>query len=345
MTRWIRQAAPPAASTIAVAWLLAAGWPAQAASKPSATTVPALSFTIVPTPPPGSTKPPGEIDLIVRAGGTYQESVSVVNYAKAAEKFWLYAADAYTIRNGGGFAVTGLGHTPHGVGSWVSPLPRTITVPGRRQLNIRFTVRVPANAVPGVHAGGIVVEAVNPQLIRASSQLEVKRYVQIFTRIYLTVSGRIVPGFEVSGLTVLHPQPPIPVVTHRNGYISYYVTNTGNTIIGPAARLVVTGLFGSAVMTKTFTATSQILPGNVAVYRVPWRDVPALGPVHVYLTVKSAYGLSRAVEFSYAAVPVPFVIAILVLLACVVFALVLVIRRRRYSPAATPASVMTMVNR
>jgi hypothetical protein len=328
MTRWTKRAAHLGAGPLAAAFLLACALPAQAARTAAAGVAPvAESFTILPTPPPGSTKPAGDIDLIVYPGHAYPESVSVINYARSASRFWLYAADAYTIRKGGGFAVEGLRSRPRSVGAWVSRLPRLITVPGRKQLNIRFSIRVPRNAIPGQHAGGIVIEDTVPQLIHVNARLRVRRYTQVFARIYLTVAGRVTPDFDVDGLVVTHPQPPIPLLTRRDGAITYFVSNTGNAIIAPTVHVWVTGLFGTA-LNETFPATSQILPGDLAQYSVPWTDVPALGPVHVHVSVTSAYGLTRTASYGYMALPVPFVCAVVVIIAGLVLVLVLVLRRR-----------------
>ena len=328
MTAWTVRVMRKGAAALAVAALLAIPT-APAATASTATGPGPESFIIVPTPPPGSTRPAGSIGLVVSPGRTYRESVSVVNYASRATQFWLYAADAYTIKDGGGFAVAGLTATPHDVGAWISPLPRVITVPAGKQLNIGFSIHVPGNVTPGEHAGGIVIEDTTPQLIRVTGQLEVKRYVQVFTRVYLTVAGRISPDFALSGLAVAHPQPPFPVVTRRSGMITYYVRNTGDAIISPAAQLTVTGLFGSTIMTKTLPATGQVLPGGVASYSIPWGQVPAFGPVHVSLTVRSAYGISRVAAYGYTAVPVPFLAVVIAFLVGAAFALTLLILRCR----------------
>jgi hypothetical protein len=333
MTGWTSRAARIAAGVTAAGFLLAGAAPAQAAGAAHAGAPPvAESFTILPTPAPGATKLLGAISLIVYPGHSYPESVSVINYARTRTKFWLYPADAYTIRKGGGFAVEPMNARPRDVGSWVSRLPKVITVPGRKQLNIRFSIRVPANAIPGQHAGGIVIEDTSPQLIRVNARLRVKRYTQVFTRLYLTVAGRVTPDFEIDGLLVAHPQPPFPLLTSRDGAISYYLSNTGNAILAPTVHVKVTDLFGT-IMNKSYPQTSQILPGDLASYTVPWRNLPAIGPVHVYVTATSTYGLSRTMGYSYTAVPVPFVAAVALVVVLLMLALALVLRRRHHRAA------------
>jgi len=324
MTAWTVRAVRKGACALAAATLLAIST-AQAAA---ASTAGPPSFLIAATPPPGSARPPDYIGLVASPGHDYRESVSVINYAPTATRFRLYAADAYTLKNGGGFAVEGMNATPHQVGAWVSPLPKVITVAARKQLNIAFTIHVPANAAPGVHAGAIVIEDTTPQLISDDGQLRVEGYTQVFTRVYLTVTGRLSPDFEVNGLAVAHPQPPLPGLTHRSGLITYDVSNTGNAIISPTAQLTITGLFGSTIMTKTLPATSQILPGDVATYAIPWHQLPAFGPVHVYLTVRSAYGQSREAVYSYTAIPVPFVATVIAFLLAAACGLAFLARRR-----------------
>jgi hypothetical protein len=330
MTGFPRLAASMTATVAAMAGVALSGFlvAGSAQAAPAAAPPVAQSFTILPTPPAGATKLVGDISLIVFPGHSYPESVSVINYARTTAKFWLYAADAYTIRKGGGFAVQSLGIRPKEVGTWVSKLPRVITIPGRKQLDIRFTIKVPANAIPGQHAGGIVVEATTPQLIKVNSRLRVKRYTQVFTRLYVTVAGRIVPDFEIDGMLVSHPQPPFPLVSRRDGSIAYYLSNTGNAILAPTIRLKVTDMFGT-ILDKTYPETSQILPGDLASYDVPWPNLPAIGPVHVSLTATSTYGLTRTMSYSYMAFPAPFAGAVGALVILLVLTLVFFVRRRR----------------
>jgi hypothetical protein len=335
-----------AASALITA-VLSAGTPALAA--PGNPPPPAVSsignapsngtFAIAPTPEPGSQQQqdPTYYSMNAVPGETLTESVSIANYTTAPLKLWLYPADAYTIQKGGGFAVYGMNARTHDVGAWVSQLPKLVTIPARKQLNVPFTFRVPRNATPGVHAGGIVAENTVPRFIQANSNLRVKVYDQVFTRIYATVTGKLVPDYEIDGLLVTHPQPPVPLLTHRNGEIDYFLYNSGNALIVPTVRIRVTGMFGT-VMDKTYPTTSQLLPGSSASYSVPWKDVPTYGPVHVYLTVSTAYGLTRTAEYSYTALPVPFTSgAGAFIIAVLALAVVLIIRfrrrrRRRLSP-------------
>jgi Bacterial protein of unknown function (DUF916) len=356
MTRWARYAAAIVAGTLMTGALSAGPSPARAAldakNAPGAQGAtmmpvsPALgngSFAIGPTPEPGSTQA-GYFGMIAFPGQKFSESVSVANFTKAPLKLRLYAADAYTIRNGGGFAVYGIGSTPHEVGAWVSQLPQLITIPARKQLNIRFAIHVPANATPGTHAGGIVAQAAVPQVMQVNGTVRVKVYRQVFTRIYATIFGRLIPNFEVDSLSAIHPQPPFPLITHREGSITYFLSNAGNAVIAPTVHLWVTGLFGT-IMNRTFPATSQILPGGIAQYEVAWPRVPAIGPVHIHLSVHSAYGLTRTAEYSYTALPVPFLLVMAVVVIAVIAAawLLLARRKRRRRQAAVPPSVASAV--
>ena len=335
MTRWARLAAAIALGAVVTGALSFGTLPARAA--PTAPVSPALgngSFAIGPTPKPGSTQM-SYFNMIGFPGQKLSESVSVANFTKAPLKLRLYPADAYTIRNGGGFAVYGLRSTPHEVGAWVYHLPKLVTIPADKQLNIPFSIDIPANATPGTHAGGIVAQAVVPQIMQVNGSVQVKVYRQVFTRIYTTISGRLIPNFEVDSLSAVHPQPPFPLITRRNGSITYFLSNTGNAIIAPTVHLWVTGLFGTT-MDRTFPATSQLLPGGIARYVVAWPGVSAIGPVHVHLAVQSSYGITRTAEYSYVALPIPFLIVVaVVIIAAIAAARLLLVRRkrRRLAPA------------
>ncbi|HKT04336.1 MAG TPA: DUF916 domain-containing protein [Rugosimonospora sp.] len=286
------------------------------------------SFAIAPTPPPGQTAPRDSFSMVAVPGQQFAESVSVANLTAAPLQLLLYPADAYTIRNGGVFAVTALNVTTRDVGAWVSKLPRAVTVPPRKQLNVSFTLRVPANATPGTHAGGIVAQAAVPQRVQVNGTMQSLVYQQVFTRIYVTVSGRLIPNFTIDSLEVNHPQPPIPLITHRSGSITYFLSNTGNAIIEPRVRVQVTGWSGT-VMDRTVPATGQLLPGNIAQYNLAWPRVPAIGPVRVRLTVQSGYGLTRTADYNYLALPYPFLDISALFIVAIAVAILLRIRRNR----------------
>lgn len=339
MKRWARHMTAIAAVAL-MAGVLSAG-PLPAGAAEAAPVIGNGSFAIAPTPQPGSTQVT-YFNMIASPGQKLSESVSVANFTKAPLKLRLYAADAYTIRNGGGFAVYGINSTPHVVGAWVSKLPKLVTIPARKQLNIPFSIRVPGNATPGTHAGGIVAQAVVPQVVQVNGQVKVKVYRQVFTRIYATISGRLTPNFEVDSLSVTHPQPPFPLITHRDGNIAYFLSNTGNAIITPTVHLWVTGLFGT-IMDRTFPASSQILPGGIAQYEAAWPGVPAIGPVHVHLSVHSSYGLTRTAEYSYFALPIPFLLVLAaVIIAAIAAIWLLRIRRRRRRQPDEPFPVTSL---
>lgn len=340
MTRWVRRAAAIAAGAAMTGAMLAA---------PSAHAVPGIqdtamtaaspavgngSFAIGPTPAPDGTQA-GYFGLVALPGQQLTESVSVANLTKAPLELRLYPADAYTIRDGGGFAVDGMSSTPHGVGAWVARLPRAVTIPARKQLDIRFSVHVPRNATPGTHAGGIVAQTAVPQLMQVNGSVRVKVYRQVFTRMYVTISGRLIPDFDVDSLTATHPQPPFPLITQRRGSITYFLSNTGNAVIAPTVHLWVTGMTGT-IMDRTFPATSQLLPGGIARYEVAWPDVPAIGPVHVHLSVQSAYGLTRTAQYSYTALPVPFLLVMAIVVAVIIAAGWLLLARRRQRRQSGP---------
>jgi hypothetical protein len=324
------------AAVVLTAGVLLGGVPAAAGATPA---VGNGSFAIAPTPSPHSAAPPGSFTMVAVPGQTFTESVSVANLTAAPLKLLLYPADGYTIRSGGAFAVTGIDVAPRDVGTWVSKLPQAVTVPAHKQLDIPFTLRVPANATPGVHSGGIVARAAVPQRVQVNGSLQSLVYGQVFTRIYTTVIGRLVPNFHIDSLLVTHPQPPIPLVTHRTGAVNYVLSNTGNTILDLRVRIQVTGWSGT-LMDRTVPAAGQLLPANIAQYAVPLPHLPAIGPVHVRLTVQSAYGLTRTADYTYTAVPAPFLGVVTALLAAAVAATTtLLIRRKRRRKTQHTAAV------
>lgn len=91
-------------------------------------------------------------------GGTIvYDSITVKNSSARPQKFKLYGVDARAVE--GGLAMANYGAV-NGAGGWIFLEKAETTLSANSQENIKFEYRVPADAKPGVHYAGIIVEPI-----------------------------------------------------------------------------------------------------------------------------------------------------------------------------------------
>ena len=111
--------------------------------------------------------------------------------------FNVYASDAL-ITHGGAFDLLPAAKPPRDVGAWTTVDQRSVTIPGNGVVDIPFTIRVPRNATPGDHVGGIVTSITTALDTGANAPVKLDR--RLGSRIYLRVDGDVVSKLSVEGL-------------------------------------------------------------------------------------------------------------------------------------------------
>ena len=195
------------------------------------------------------------------------DHVAVLNFSAVPLSLQVYATDAIETPSGG-FGLLPQGARPTGAGAWISLPSRfaTVRVPpentrGPGQVVIPLELRMPDRASPGDHVGGIVASL--RTVGRNASGQNVVLLQRVGTRVFVQVTGKLVPGLSVSGLRASYDGTLDPI-GHGQTRISYVVTNTGNVLLGLGQSVSVSGLLGSK--------RSVVLP-NVALL-LPGASVP-----------------------------------------------------------------------
>jgi hypothetical protein len=322
---------------LAAALLLLAPGAARAASDPAA-----LSWGVVPgAGDQGSGR--ANFAYAVEPGAELRDAVVVTNHGQRALDLDVYAADARTTTSGQ-LDLLPADEPSTGVGTWVTvDLPHVALAPGA-SVEVPFTVRVPADATPGDHSGGVVTAAVS-----ADDGSTVRLDRRLALRMHLRVAGEVAPALTVDGLTVEHRGTLNPVGA-GGVVVRYRVTNTGNARILPAEAVTVAGLAGTRRTVEAVPADEavEVLPGSSVLREVVLHDVRTLGPLDVeVVAVGTAVGLGGGATARAAAdasvLAVPWALAALVLLVVAGTVLPLVVRRRRHRAAARAAGAVSPV--
>lgn len=274
-------------------------------------------------------------------GATVRDSVRISNLTGAPITFRVYGADAYNTPRDAGFALRPPEVKPRDVGAWISLKSSSPKIPAHGAKEIPFTVKVPANATPGEHIGGVVALNTAIESVQRDGGARVGIRRAVAARVYLRVAGPLTPGLRADGLGVARTEPLVPFARHERGTIRYTVVNTGNQRISPTARVRATGVFGHEIKRWPDQRLPEILPGERTEITLPWDDPPALDAVTVRVELVAAGGIDVRAQTRFTAVPWPALLT----LAGIVFVLWSVLPRliRRWRERAGLAARETGV--
>lgn len=190
-------------------------------------------------------------------GATIEDSVTVTNFTAQPVAFRLYASDG-VITKDGQFDLLAAATKPKDVGSWITLSQTSITVPASSSASVPFTVKVPANATPGDHPGGVVA-ALTRTGSDGNAQVSVEN--RVGARVHLRVAGELNPVLKASNVQVDYSGTWNPFQP-GSAEITYTLENTGNVRLGSDQTTQVRGLFGIPLTSKAAPTVKELLPGS-----------------------------------------------------------------------------------
>lgn len=282
------------------------------------------------------------------AGHQVLDQFVVKNVSTATESFVAYGEDATNLPNTGGygFEQRSLMHNL-AVGAWLTVGTTQFTVPPGKELVATFQLTVPANASPGDHVGGLVVEQVKAPPSQ-TNPVGVNVVLRRVIRMYVHVVGASFPALTVENLTVIHQSPAFPYLNGTKVAVRFELVNTGNEIIDPQSVTVsitgrLSGTIHKYIVRQTGAQQSranplplQMLPGARLTLTEQWSGIPPFDPLsgHVNATAidpgtTQTISIAASTPFWY----FPWIVVLLFLALVAAVAALIVIRRRRKAAA------------
>ncbi|MFD9453096.1 WxL protein peptidoglycan domain-containing protein [Streptomyces sp. NPDC059985] len=330
-----------------VALLLAAlcGLLLPATAAPAATAADNGTWGVFPTPPAGAAMTDRAYFFHQGTAGTaLADSATILNSSDKELTFQVFATDAMNTPSGGAFALLPVESKPKDVGAWIALAPEaatTVTVPAKGRKDIPFTVKVPADATPGDHVGGIVALNTAVEGVRRDGKVQVGVKRSVGARLYFRVPGPVTAGLSVEDVRVTRSAPVVPWLGDARATITYTLVNRGNVVVEPRVTISAQGLFGREVLDRAAKATGLVLlPGQRAELSEAWPDAPQLDWVDVKVSADATAhpDLRSESGTDFLAVPWPAAGAALLLTAAATAFLILRRRRRAVPehPQRTP---------
>ena len=237
-----------------------------------------VRLALLPVDQPGSF-----FDLTMRPGEKRSLAVDIANDCEAVIVARTYAADVYTIINGG-FGARLRNEPPSGTTQWLDypteVLPLAVGVATRRA----FTVAVPSDAGPGEYITSIVLE--NDLPFHSTGAVALNQVIRQAVAVVVTIPGRRSPRLAVG--VASHK-----VVAGRT-VVTVGVDNSGNVRLKPLVGYVLldaTGIqvsHGSVQMDTFYARTSTFIEVPLAAQLLP-------GAYTVRLTIEDSPQVMQAV--------------------------------------------------
>ena len=179
-------------------------------------------------------------DLTMRPGETRRLEVDIANDGDAALVARTYAADVYTIINGG-FGGRLRDEPQTGTTRWLTYPTDVLEVSAGMRTRRSFTVAVPEDAGPGEYITGLVLE--NDEPIRGDGGVAVNQIVRQAVAVVVTVAGQRSPALAIGEAT--------HTILAGNSVVAVAVDNTGNVRLKPIVRFTLFDAAGAQVSQAT----------------------------------------------------------------------------------------------
>ncbi|MCU1634128.1 MAG: putative protein of unknown function cell surface [Micrococcaceae bacterium] len=180
--------------------------------------------------------------LTMEPGETRQLAVELGNQGTDAIEAFTYAADAFTVTNGG-FGAKERGSAPTRTTSWLSYSPGVLQLPVEQGLTRDFSVTVPEGTEPGQYLTSLVLE--NNVAVEGSGDVALDQIIRQPIAVSIDVPGPSEPALELG--TAGH------TMTTNQSIIDVALANTGNTNLKPAGELTISDADGTVVSEAPIT--------------------------------------------------------------------------------------------
>ncbi len=190
-------------------------------------------------------------------GQTIQDFFYVENTGSTEQALTVFPTDAFNDAEGN-FSMLSTDEEPSGVGAWVTFEDGTrvlsLTLAPGESRSLPFTMRVPDDARPGDHVGGMLVSATTP-----GDQVALER--RVAARLYARVSGDLQAAMSITSLAASYDPSWNPFSGTMT--ITYTVTNSGNVSLLPTTVARVKGILGIPLSENVRDEHTEMLPGEV----------------------------------------------------------------------------------
>lgn len=223
---------------------------------------------------------PATVEEAVEPGVTYDYEINVTNLSGATQTYYLFTRDIIGVENAGQpiFADENAEKTGYELSEWIELGITEITLDAGEEGPAPFTVRVPSNATPGSHFGGLFVSLEPPRLRSMGAAVGY----EVASILSLRVAGDVVENAQIRSFATDN-------YLYSSSEIDFHarIENLGNVLIRPVGPLEIHNMFGKRVALITFNDTQAgVFPKTTRDFEIIWEDEgPGFGRYEAILSV------------------------------------------------------------
>jgi hypothetical protein len=233
-------------------------------------------------------QPGAFFDLTMKPGERRTFEVQIGDDSSVPLAVRTYAADVYTIVNGG-FGGRLRDEPPSGMTTWLHYPSEVIPLDAGERVRRSFTIQVPKDAAPGEHIASLVLE--NDLPIRGTGSVALDQIVRQAVAVVVTVPGRRLPALEIGAAS--------HVVVAGRSVVSIAVANAGNVRLKPAIGFTLVDATG-VVVSRAQMQMDTFYAWTATTIEVPLAALLLPGAYRVHLTLEDA---AQGAEADAAAIP------------------------------------------
>lgn len=204
-------------------------------------------------------------ELSLRPGESRQLSVEVANFGDEDVVMRTFAADGYTIINGG-FAAELFGEPASGTTLWLDYPTRQLSLATGERHIVDFSVSVPSDADPGEYITGLVAENVTPYG-SAEGGVTMQQINRTVVAVAIDVPGPRAPAFHIGAVSYK--------AVAGMSFVAFEIVNGGNVLLKPLGRFSLQDVT-RAVLADAPAVMDSVYAGTETLLEVPL--APALKP-------------------------------------------------------------------
>ncbi|KPV52101.1 hypothetical protein SE17_17465 [Kouleothrix aurantiaca] len=197
--------------------------------------------------------------LTMAPGETRELTVELANFSTVPVRARTYAADAYTIVNGG-FGIKLDGEPSSGATRWLDYSADTLELAPRAGVNRTFTIHVPSDAKPGDYITGLAIQSADAQPTN-STGIAIRQVVRQAIAIAITLPGPQTPRITIGAATYR--------TVAGTSLVAVAVTNSGNVNLKPKGAFVLRAQDGTEV-SRYPLAIDMLYAGTSTFIEVPF---------------------------------------------------------------------------
>ncbi len=222
-------------------------------------------------------------------GQTLTGVITVKNLSRSSVTVDAFLQD-FWLETGGRLQLLPPGSLPQSIDGWASVEPPSMTIPSQSELEIRYRVKIPADAPSGTHWSAVVFR---PQLNRPpAAGISIRPVAQLAYILYVNVGENRVRG-RITALRFIREKAGSPA-------LKLTFENNGATYFTLAGKIELRDPSGKRVASQELSPRAA-LPGGVIEYTVPLEVQPgtylALAVLHGRVPGGESYAFTGQARF------------------------------------------------